>query len=828
MSQTDKIGLVTDGPVNPALGIPMLGGDDGPNGLRSLGANLSGSVTAFPTAENLAASFDTTLASEYGTALGQEAWGKAIGQVFAPVVNIIRTPYWGRQGETFGEDPYLSGQIAASESAAIEGQHVIATPKHFATNNQETDRFGTPTGSNAVNTVVSERALQEIYYPPFEDAVTKGGAGSVMCATNRVNGEYSCQNSDLLDSLKQNRGFQGFVIPDTLAAPDPVAAFNAGTDTDIPGLTAAVLTAALQDGSVSESRLNDAVVRILTAKFAAGQFDVPNAGSPTADVSTPEHLSLATQESEEGSVLLQNRGNLLPLSGATNSIAVIGEPGTNPTQAQLESGGSAYVCTNASPPPSPTLPAGLCLNPSGVITPLAGITARAGAGVTINSAEGSLGDVPLPTIPASVLTPSSGSGGGLTGTYYPNYNFAGTSASEVDTDLNISVSGCPAVLNNTCMQGPPNSEQPDGATLWSARWTGTLDPPDTGSYVFSVLQSGGAKLVVDGQTIVNSGYNENNAAFGLGAPTPATGVIRLRAGHRVSIELDSNPGGSLQLGWEPPSQSEPMIQQAVAAAAKSDVAVVFVNQNTSEGMDRSNLNLPGDQNELISAVAAANPNTIVVLNTAGAVLMPWLGHVKSVIEAWLPGQQDGQAIAALLFGDVNFSGRLPVTWPASPDQGPGQTAAEFPGVNNTVVYNEGIFVGYRYYQEYGQRPLYPFGYGLSYTSFSVSAVQLEKRRQSSWVISAKVRNTGTRRGTEVLQVYVGDPRSTGEPPEQLKAFGRVTLQPGATTTVHFQLDRGDLSYYKNGNWVVAPGTYTISVGTSANALIGSAQLTVRR
>ena len=256
MTQTDKIGLVTDGPVNPALGIPMLGADDGPNGLRSLGANLSGSVTAFPTAENLAASFDTTLASEYGTALGQEAWGKAIGQVFAPVVNIIRTPYWGRQGETFGEDPYLSGQIAASESARIEGQHVIATPKHFATNNQETDRFGTPTGSNAINTVVSERALQEIYYPPFEDAVTKGGAGSVMCATNRLNGEYSCQNSDLLDSLKQVGAFQGFVIPDTLAAPDPVAAFNAGTDTDIPGLTAAVLSVALQDGSVSESRLN--------------------------------------------------------------------------------------------------------------------------------------------------------------------------------------------------------------------------------------------------------------------------------------------------------------------------------------------------------------------------------------------------------------------------------------------------------------------------------------------------------------------------------------------------------------------------------------------
>jgi beta-glucosidase len=816
MTQTDKIGLVTHGTVNPALGIPSLGADDGPNGLRALGTFPSGSVTAFPTAENLAASFDTTLASQYGTALGQEAWAKGIGQVFAPVVNIIRTPYWGRQGETFGEDPYLSGQIAASEVSAIEGQHVIATPKHFATNNQETDRFGTPTGSNAIDTVVSQRALQEIYFPPFNDAVSQGGAGSVMCATNRLNGEYSCENSALLDSLRQD-GFQGFVIPDTLAAPDPVAAFNAGTD--IPGLTAAELSTALQDGTVSESRLNDAVVSILTPMFAAGQFDVANPGSLTADVSTPEHLSLATQESEEGSVLLQNRDNLLPLSSATTSIAVIGEPGTDPTQAQLESGGSAYVC------PDPTAPYGLCLTNSGVVTPVTGITARAGAGVTINSAEGSLGDVPLTTVPPSVLTPSAGTGTGLTGTYYPNYNFTGTSASEVDTNLDISVPDCPTVLNNTCAHGAPNSEQPTGATLWSARWTGTLNPPDTGNYVFSVLQSGGAKLSVDGKTIVNSDYNENNASYGLGAPTAYTGLIHLVAGHTVPIELDSNPGGSIQLGWEPPSQSEPMIKEAVAAAAKSDVAVVFVNQNSSEGMDRANLDLPGDQNELISAVAAANPNTIVVLNTAGAVLMPWLGHVKSVIEAWLPGQQDGQAIAALLFGDVNFSGRIPVTWPASPDQGPGQTAAEFPGLNNTVVYNEGIFVGYRYYQEYGQQPLYPFGYGLSYTRFSVRDVHLDPQGRNSWEISTRVTNTGTREGTEVLQVYVSDPRSTGDPPEQLKAFDRVTLEPGQATIVRLSLDRSSFSYFNDGKWVVAPGTYTVSVGTSANSLSGSVQLT---
>jgi beta-glucosidase len=278
------------------------------------------------------------------------------------------------------------------------------------------------------------------------------------------------------------------------------------------------------------------------------------------------------------------------------------------------------------------------------------------------------------------------------------------------------------------------------------------------------------------------------------------------------------------LGWETPSQIDPMIQQAVAAAAKSQVAIVFVNQNTSEGMDRSNLDLPGDQNLLISAVAAANPNTVVVLNTGGAVLMPWLHQVKSVIEAWLPGQEDGQAIAALLFGDANFSGRLPVTWPASPKQGPGQTPAQFPGINNNVSYSEGIFVGYRYYQEHGQQPLFPFGYGLSYTNFSIRDVDATRAGSDRINVTARVTNTGTTAGTEVVQAYVHDPARTGEPPQQLKAFGRITLQPGKSGIVRLHLDSSAFSYFKNGTWVVAPGTYTVSVGTSANSLIGSAEV----
>jgi beta-glucosidase len=807
MSQSDKIALVTGtGSVNPALGIPNLGVTDGPSGLGD--GKTSG--TAFPAAENLAASFDTSLASAFGSALGQEAWGEGFGQVLGPTVNISRTPYWGREAETFGEDPFLSGQIAASEVKALQGQHVIATPKHFAGNNQDTDRFGIPPGGTAVNDVVSERALQEIYLPAFKAAVTQGGAESVMCAGNQVDGQYSCQNPYLLtQNLKEAWGFPGFVIPDTFSVRDEVTAFNAGLDT---GITAAQLTEGLQSGAISESRLNDAVVRILTSRFATGQFDVANTGSPTADVSTPAHQDLATQISEEGSVLLQNNQQTLPLAPATKSIGVIG-PAAVPTGEQVVEGGSSNV------------------HPSEVITPLQGITSRAGAGVTINYAQGSLGDVPLTDVPSSVLTPSSGSGTGLTGTYYPTDNFTGPASTEVDptVDFNLPAFSCPPILAGTCTPGPISSLIPVGLPLWSARWTGTLTPPETGDYRFSVLQSGGATLKINGQTLT-SGENEDNAQIvGLGAPAAQQVFVHLTANQPVSIELDYTATeftGTVQLGWETPSQSAPMIQQAVAAAAKSNVAIVFANQMSGEGMDRTSLDLPGDQDQLISAVAAANPNTIVVLNTPGPVLMPWLSQVKSVVEAWYPGQQDGQAIAALLFGDASFSGHLPVTWPASPSQGPGQTTVEYPGVNNTELYSEGIFVGYRYYQEFGQQPLYPFGYGLTYTSFNVRDVNVARDGHDTWTVRVQVTNTGARAGSQAVQFYVGDPRSTGEPPEQLKGFTRVTLQPGATATVKLQLTQADISYWNNGAWIAAPGTYTVSVGTSSSDLQTSTSLEI--
>jgi beta-glucosidase len=298
----------------------------------------------------------------------------------------------------------------------------------------------------------------------------------------------------------------------------------------------------------------------------------------------------------------------------------------------------------------------------------------------------------------------------------------------------------------------------------------------------------------------------------------------LTAGIPVPITLEFSIGSSitgsiLHLGWQPPDP--PLTATAVAAASASDVAIVFANDVTGEGMDRNSLGLPGDQDQLISAVAAANSRTIVVLHTAGPVLMPWLPQVAAVLEAWYPGQETGDAIAAVLFGDADPAGRLAMTFPASPDQGPATQPAQYPGVGNEVHYDEGIFVGYRYYDQFAQEPLFPFGYGLSYTSFSLDRLRVRPRdRGQRYTVSVRVRNTGVRAGAAVVQLYAGFPAATGEPPNQLKGFGKVFLKPRRAKRVKIALDQSSFaSWSETANaWVVEPGTYTLRVGTSSRDL----------
>jgi beta-glucosidase len=388
-----------------------------------------------------------------------------------------------------------------------------------------------------------------------------------------------------------------------------------------------------------------------------------------------------------------------------------------------------------------------------------------------------------------MLTPSSGGGHGLTGTYYPSADFTGTPAA-TRTDAAVDVSSTP-------VSGLP--------ATWSARWTGTLTPRRTGDYRFSVNLGGKAKLYVDGQRVINVRY----ADFA----TTAHAVMHLRAGHPVAIRLDYSSdraitGGAVHLGWQPPNQLK---QKAVAAAKKADVAVVFVNDSTGEGSDRTSLALPGDQNALVTAVAHANRRTIVVLNTGGPVTMPWLHRVAGVLESWYPGQQGGAAEAALLFGDVNPAGRLPMTFPANGRQGPADRAADLK--LDRERYDEGVLVGYRWFDSTREQPLFPFGYGLSYTHFRYSHLHVSGHNVGVRV-SVRVTNTGRRAGSDIVQLYLNDPPASKEPPKQLKGYRKVRLAAGASRTVTLQLTRSAFASW-DGRWLVRPGTYHVIVGHSS-------------
>lgn len=790
MTFEEKVALAATGEAGvPRLGIPPISASDGPNGIRGGGPGK----TAFPNAQVLAATWDLALAERFGRALGAEAAGKGYNLLLAPTINILRTPKWGRAAETFGEDPFLAGQIAAAEIRGIQSRHVMAEAKHFAANNQEIERVGhLATFSPAIDVQVSERALREIYFPAFRAAVEEGGVASVMCSYNRINGRYACEHPEVLGILKEEWGFTGFVEPDAiLAVRDAVAAALAGTDQFALGsiATPPVDTALRQ---IPVERLDDMVRRILTAMIGVGAIDHPVTGDPDADVSTAEHRALAAEIAAQGSVLLKNDDGLLPFDKTVESIAVIGYDAGPGTQTMVA--GSAAVVGGP------------------VVTPLDAIAARANGtpvryAPAVRFAPGTLGLVPLPVLPADVLTPSSGDGAGLTGTYYATLDWSGA---VVRTDV-VPTLDAANVLGNGAL---------------SARFTGTLTPPATGTYRFSFDYSGIVRLFVDGELIAtgdSEGLGHPPFALAGVAPVTAHGVATLTAGVPVPITVEYSIGSSLagavlHLGWQPPDPA--LRAAAVSAAAEADVAVVFVNDVTAEGMDREALRLPGDQDALIAAVAAANPRTVVVLHTSGPVLMPWLAQVAGVIQAWYPGERSGEAIAAVLFGDAAPEGRLPMTFPASEAQGPAQQASEYPGVDATVHYDEGVFVGYRYYDAFGQEPLFPFGYGLTYTTFALADLAVAERTDGAFDVSVSVTNTGSRAGAAVVQLYVGVPAAAQAPPNQLKGFSRVALAPGETQRVTMRLDRTSLAVWdeETSGWVVHPGAYAIRAGRSSRDL----------
>jgi beta-glucosidase len=634
-------GTANDIPAVPALCIPELVFNDAGAGV---GDGVVG-TTAFPDGITQAASWDPAMQRRVGAAIGWEAWHKGIDVQLAPGVDIARSPLGGRNFEYAGEDPYLSGQTGAAEIEGIQSRHVAATVKHYALNDQETNRM-------TDSSVVDERTMEEIHLPAYETAVKQAHVASVMCSYNRINGAYACENAYLLKHvLKGQFGFPGWVMSDWGGTHSTVQAANNGLDQEQDITSGShfsdALKTAVQQHKVPMSRLNDMVFRLMRGLFAVGVFDDPPPAYPlaeTAVVHTPQEQAVAL-------------GAALPIRGAGKRIAVIGHAaGPEGAQNFYQGGGSSKV-----PLAGPN---------ANVVSPIQGMTTRA----------------------------------------------------EADGDV---------------------------------------------------------VTYADGRDLGD----------------------------------------------------------AVATAAASDVAVVFVGDGGSEGVDRSSLQAQDNtcslfgctpsttpQDQIVEQVASVNPNTIVVLQTGGPVTMPWLTKVRGVLEMWYPGEQDGNAAAALLFGDVAPSGKLPYTFPKSMSQTPAHSAKQFPGVNGQSgyprsLYSERLLVGYRWYDAKHLTPLFPFGFGLSYTRFRYGHLRVTPTSTGA-VVRFTVTNIGHRTGAEVAQLYVFDPPSVHEPPKQLKGYSKVLLLPGETKTVTLRLGPRAFSYWNvhTHAWRVAPGCYRIGVGGSSRSL----------
>lgn len=741
------------------LGVPPLMYTDSGNGIRG-----AGGVTGLPVGLALAATFDVELAEAYGGVLGREARRTGRNVLLGPSVDIVRTPLGGRAAEAVGEDPCLAGAIAASVVRGVQNQHVIAMPKHFVANNQEYLRTGSGPSAGrgpAIDVAISERALQEIYLPPARRALLDGGALAVMGSYNQVNGEYVCQSERLLSVLKKDWAWPGFVVPDFIfAVRDDLAAARAGLDIGALDGTGRRTAEDFTSGRIPAERLDDMVTRILYGMFAGGLFDHPLPDAPDPSPSSRDHVELARRVATDAAVLLVNRDDLLPLSPQIRSVAVAGMAGQN---ALYVIGGSGSVA----------------LTRERTVTPFAGVRDRAGPNVSVRFAEGSLGDTRLPRMPIDMRAE-----------YWDGDGGAGDEPAVTAVEAGVDVHGTPA----------------DVTDPWSARWTGTFTPTVTGLHRFSLFFSGVAELYVDGDRVA-AGFREA-ACFLAGPELPVQAATTLEAGRPVEIRIEYRTGPTItipdrpalnqfgepqdygiepliQLGWQPP---DARLSDAARLAAESDVAVVVVGAASGEGMDRNSLALPGDQDALVAAVAAANPRTVVVLNTPGAVLMPWLDDVAAVLQVWYPGEQFGAALAAVLFGDADPGGRLPVTFAAAPDQGPATSPERYPGVDGVVRYDEGPLVGYRFFDAYDQRPLFPFGHGLSYGRYAYDGLRVSADA-TRVAVSVEVTNVGDRAGSEVVQVYVSP---GGSAPRALTGFGKVRLAPGETAPVLVELRADEL------------------------------------
>ena len=776
----------------PNLGVPRMKMADGPVGVRNFGR-----ATAFAAGIGLAATWNPGLAGRVGTELGRDARAKGVHFLLGPGVNIYRSPTNGRNFEYFGEDPFLAARVVSGYIKGVQSQGVSATVKHFMGNNSEFDRHNT-------DSIIDERTMREIYLPAFEAAVKEARVGAIMSSYNLVNGEHASQNKFLLtDVARKDWGFEGVMMSDWFGTYDGVAASNAGQDLEMPSgahMNAKDLQPAIDSGKVSLATIDDKVRHILrtAARFGWLDRDQTDASIPRLN---PQGRAVALDAAREGLVLLKNENNLLPLDKAkVKTIAIIGP---NAYPAVPVGGGSAQV------------------EPFAAISALEGISSYLGVSGHVLYSRGLLspGDIADAT---DFTTAATGGKSGLNAEYFGNEKLEGAAVVSRN-ELHINYGrGSRAVF-------------PD--QTGSSRWTGYYVPKSSGPhevFVQSTGEDGGAyRLSIDDKLVMDN-WTENRALAG------SVSLTLEAAPHKVVLEQHGRSqwlGGRLRLGIA--RRGELVDAEAKKLAASADVVVVaagFDPETESEGSDRT-FALPLGQDELIREIAAANKNTVVVLTAGGGVDMSgWVDRVPSLIQAWYSGQEGGTALAQVLFGDVNPSGRLPVTFERRAEDNPTR-ANYFPAAGTKrVEYKEGIFVGYRGYEHNNTKPLFPFGHGLSYSTFVYSNLTVKPVTDGGagsasprFEVSFDVQNTGSREGADVPQVYVGDGHAkVPRPAKELKGFAKVSLRPGESRKVTIPLDARSFSYYDVAarQWRADPGDFEVLVGRSSERIELRGKLTL--
>ncbi len=754
----------------PRIGLRAMTLSDGPAGVRGPRWDEREPSLNLPSGSALGASWDVDLAHRYGVAAASEARRKDVDVVLGPTINLHRSPLGGRHFECLSEDPELSAELAAAYVGGMQVNGVAATPKHYVANDSETDRF-------TVDVIPGQRALRELYLAPFERAVQDAGAWAVMSAYNAVDGVTMTENDLLETPLNSEWGFDGVVISDWTAVRS-LDAVPAAQDLAMPGPAPAWadLAEAVRDGRVNEADLDRKVLRMLLLAERVGALGDAVAVTPAAI----DGVAFAHEAAVEGSVLLSNDG-LLPLAEVA-SIAVIGH---NARDARTQGGGSATVV------------------PERVISPLDAIrAARPTAHVTYEM--GAVVQEGVAAIPLAQLQNPFTGGPGLRVTFFDEPGAELFFEDRRATDLVWFGGDAPIAASSS-------------VTL-ATRFT----PDATGEIQLGFAGANPGRVFVDGELIVDDvpviEGTDLGAAF-LNPPS-ATSAVAVEAGRAIDVraEFSLASGGALAgalavtLGIAP-EQTDPdeLIARAAAAAAASEIAVVVVGTNSkveSEGYDRENLDLPGRQDDLVRAVVAANPRTVVIVNAGSPVALPWADDVAAIVLGYFGGQEFGTAITDILTGASEPGGRLPTTWPAALADVP---VTEVTPTDGVLTYDEGIHIGYRAWLQAGTAPAFAFGHGLGYTDWTWEAASADA---DGFAVSATVTNTGERAGKQVVQVYAERGDSAVERPARwLVGFAVVRAEAGETVTVSVPVPARRLAHW-DGAWVVEPGTYTLRVGAS--------------